>query len=588
MKKFTFLLLALVACAFVMSADELGMEPNRSAIYEDVPSGFERVGNTSIFYDIAYRSAAGPGSQYGISILGEIEEEDGTLRYYSSTYQSGGPGAGFIAAFKVDNYNGRSYSAKYLNALDGSTIYDNGNNAIVMMTARVEAQGTVAARIVYTLKNLGAYPATVSAGVWGDIMIGSNDNAPLSRLLNDEGEAYGIRMKYRDTENSPMLCALFGEGITGVTPHDDYWFGRYSTNYYASEIVGDYTHGSNWMQENGSYDSGLGFCWKNRTIEPGESIDLSYLISVGEVDFDPVTPPAGQDIFTANVAAINFDGWNELNLPHPAHVWGHYEHPYGQEGYIEYSVDGGEWIRIETPLTSGEDYDLPFNMMFDENERELHTLELRFTLGMGNYTEIPGLEWEDVRSFELTVDDAERVYNGEPQTFTITVGGLIDYEVQYTDAGEYTFGIYGDYYMETIGKNEVTLTIDKAQSAVNVVLPEDAEYDELPHAATVTVTAGDGALTVTYIKVGATAGSEQAPTEVGVYYVIVEVAETQNYEGFEGTYGPFEIYDTETAVNELSIVTEDNAAWYTVDGRRVAAPTAPGLYIHNGKKYIVK
>lgn len=29
-------------------------------------------------------------------------------------------------------------------------------------------------------------------------------------------------------------------------------------------------------------------------------------------------------------------------------------------------------------------------------------------------------------------------------------------------------------------------------------------------------------------------------------------------------------------------------AWYTLGGRRVANPTAPGLYIHNGRKYVVK
>ena len=586
MKKLTFLMIALVACAFAMSADELEKPDVRSSIYnyEDIAGVFERVGETSIFYDIAYRSAVGPGYQYGISILGEIFDDEGVPHYYSSTYQSGGPGAGFIAAFKVTDNDGRVYGAQYLDALNGTTLHN------VTMTARVEAQGSVAARVVYSLKNNNPDPVTISAGIWGDIMIGTNDRAPLSELLDENGKAYGIRMKASNDDDAPMLCMLFGGGVTGVEAADKYWFGRYSTNYYASEIVGAYNEGSNWMEQNGTYDSGLGFCWEDRTIQPGESIDLSYLVSVGEVEFDPVTPPGpeGQDIFTANVRAINFEGWNDLSLPHPAHVWGHYEHPYGQEGYIEYSVDGGEWIRIETPLTSGEDYDLPFNMMFDENVTDIHTLELRFTLGMGNYTDIPGLEWEDVRSFELTVSDGEHVYNGEPQQFTVTVAGLIDYNFEYTDAGDYTWGIYGDFDMETIGVNEIVMTIEKAQSEVSVGDLVDVPYDGQPHGADVTVTAGDGALTVTYIKVGTDIVLTEAPTQPGVYIVVVEVAETNNYYGYEGSFGPYEIKQNPTGVEELTISTQDNGAWYTIDGRRVAAPAAPGMYIHNGKKYVVK
>ena len=537
-----------MACGFAMQVNaEPEKVPMRSSIFSSLPSGFEQVGETSLYYDIDYRYAMGPGYQYGYCILGEI---DGL--YYSSTYESGGtsgPGAGFIAAFKVNKGSGYG-TALYLDALHGTT--QDG----VTMTSRIEGQGDVCARIVYSLKNNNNEAVTISAGVWGDIMIGNNDYAPLSSLKNSANEIYGIRMKYENTENSPLLCALFGEGVTGVTPADDYWFGYYYTNYTANAICGNYSAGSNYLVENGTYDSGLGFCWKDRTIEPGETIELSYLISVGEVDFEePVTP--GQDIFTYRVAAINFDGWNDLDVAHPAHIWGHYEHPYGQEGYIEYQVDGGEWIRIEDPLISGEDYDLPFNMMFDKNITDIHTLNMRFTLGLGAYTDLDGLEWEDVRSFELTVDDPVRVYTGEPQTFVVTVAGLIDYEVQYTDAGEYTWGIYGDFDMETIGKNEVILTIDKAQSAVNVVIPEDVEYDGLPHGATVTVTAGDGALTVTYVLVGTANESTDAPTEVGSYIVVVQVAETDNYYGFEESYGPYQIYDNETAVQELTMGTED-------------------------------
>lgn len=43
---------------------------------------------------------------------------------------------------------------------------------------------------------------------------------------------------------------------------------------------------------------------------------------------------------------------------------------------------------------------------------------------------------------------------------------------------------------------------------------------------------------------------------------------------------------TSTAVNTLNAAGDDN--WYSIDGVRVAEPTRAGLYIHNGKKVIVK
>ena len=81
-----------------------------------------------------------------------------------------------------------------------------------------------------------------------------------------------------------------------------------------------------------------------------------------------------------------------------------------------------------------------------------------------------------------------------------------------------------------------------------------------------------------------------APTDIGIYAVIVTVSDGQYYYGIPETiYGEFAIYSGEsTSVSEINAATQDNGAWYTIDGRRVAAPTQPGIYIHNGRKYIVK
>ena len=768
MKKLTTLLIALVVAGFAVQAVAAPAKaPRRSTIFNELPDGFTQLGTTSIYYSVKARDAAGPGTQTGYCILGEIGG-----RYYSSTYEGDdvgwfnttyGEGAGFIAAFQVgDN------QAVYLNAATGTE-----NNGVTM-TSRIEPQGEVAARIVYTLTNNNNTSVTISAGVWADIMIGNNDNAPIERLAH-ENDTYGLKLKYANTENTPLMCALFGAGVTGVTPADDYWFGQYRNNYEAYEIVGRYDSiyeheyqtwyggyyfenevDENYMKENRNYDSGMGFCWKAKTIQPGNSIELSYVISVGEIDYEEPFVP-GDDRFEYHVAAYDIAAWNDLTVPHPAHVYGYYEHPYGQEGYIEYMVDGnrGEWTRIETPLTSGEAFDLPFEMNFDPEITTTHTLQLRFNDGMDNYVPMDGLSWTDVRSFNIEGLE-DRVYTGEPQTYEVTVGEetfTIGENGEYVEPGTYDYSIEGDFDQNTIGVNTVefkidkaqseitytvpedcvydgeahaataqlvkgdgeltityvnaetnetsteapvepgtysvvvtvtetdhyygleetvgTFTIDKAQSEIEYTIPEDCVYDGEAHAAIVELVKGDGVLTVTYVKdardaeastdapvvpgtydvvvtvtetdhyygleqtvgtftikkapcvyqvivpesvehdgeghpatVIVTQGGEPIvtylntktdvisaddPVDIGEYYVIVEIPETDLYEGLPSTmFGPFEIYSGATGLQEMGAAKESNNAWYTIQGIRVPAPTAPGIYIHNGKKYIMK
>ena len=512
MKKFTLLMIALIACAFAMNAGPR-KAPMRSSIYNSLPSGFVQAGESSIYYSIAQRESAGPGNQYGISILGKIGNQ-----YYSSTYGSSGlfgsdnPGAGFITAMQV---NGGT--ASYLTSAGTTTIGG------VSITPSVDGQGDVAARIVYTITNNNNTAAVVNVGAWADIYIGTNDYAPISRLNDNDGNTYALDLKESTAEDTPLLCVLFGEGVTGVTPVDDFWFGRYNNNYEPLEIVGNYDDqlsnlwgGTStdyyWMQENGSYDSGMGICWKNRTIEAGETIEISFLISVGNIPFEPVIPDPdpepGEDIFTYQVEATNIAAWNDLTVAHPAHIWGHYEHPYGQEGYIEYQVDATRgWTRIETPLVSGEDYDLPFDMMFDPAITTVHTLNLRFTDGLGNYVDLDGLEWVDVRSYDVE-EPPTFPYDGNPKTFAILVNGelvVIGAEDEYIDPGFYTVVVAeGEYEENTIGVLTITFSIENT-----------------------------------------------------------------------------------TGVEEVTVANEDGA-WYTIDGRRVVAPVERGIYIHNGKKYIVK
>ena len=787
MKRLTSLLIAMIAVAFAM---EINAGPDsykvrtRAAnpqIYQTKPDPFKQVGDSKMYYSIAMRYfwnsedeyTANPGDQYGVSLLGEI---DGV--YYGCTYgdtrRYNGIGAGFLAALKVDEND-----AQFMNVESGMVNNgDNSSNHGVTMTARLEPHGEVAAKIIYTLTNNNEKAVTVSAGVYGDIMIGNNDYAPLERLVH-EGDTYGLKMKQSLEDGAPLFCALFGEGVTGVTPVDEYWFGFFDHNWSPEQVVGNVyskirgteTHwvwdgpisGHNeetpiydehYLVEDGGYDSGAGFCWKNKRIEAFESIELSYIISVGEIEYEEPFVP-GDDRFEYTVEAYDFEGWNDLSVAHPAHVFGYYEHPYGQNGFIEYQVDGmRSWTRIPTELVSGQEFDLPFDMFFNADVTTTHTLELRFNDGLDNITPMDGLSWTDVRSFNIEgIED--RVYTGEPQTFEVTVGEetfTIGQNGEYVEPGTYDYSIEGDFDQNTIGMNTVEFKIDKAQSEIEYTIPEDCVYDGEAHAATVELVKGDGELTVTYVDTKTGESSTEAPIEpgtysvvvtvtetdryygleetigtftigkaqseitytvpedcvydgeahaataelvkgdgeltityvntetgetsteapvvpgtydvvvtvtetdhyygleqtvgtftikkapcvfdvivpedvehdgeghpatvivtqggepivtylntktdvisaddpvdIGEYYVIVEIPETDLYEGLPSTmFGPFEIYSGTTGLQEIGAARESDNAWYTIQGIRVPAPTAPGIYIHNGKKYILK
>lgn len=293
-----------------------------------------------------------------------------------------------------------------------------------------------------------------------------------------------------------------------------------------------------------------------------------------------------QTDFLYDVEVENIDGWNDLSIAHPVHIRGFYEHPYGQEGYIQYQVDDSErWTQFS--LISGSEFDLTFDMYFDPEKTETHTLNLRFTDGLGSFTDLNGLTWTDVRSYD--VDGIEdRVYNGQPQQFTVTVNGKTSTYVGETNPGIHAYTIEGVYDENTIGVQTVEYTISKGQAQIEVILPGNVEYDGEPHGATVNVIAGDGDVTVTYVNADTGEESNEAPSAVGVYNVVVEVADGEFYNGIKAAnYGQFEIYDRENGIQEIGVDRKGDSQWYTVDGRRVVAPAAPGLYIHNGKKRIV-
>ncbi len=80
--------------------------------------------------------------------------------------------------------------------------------------------------------------------------------------------------------------------------------------------------------------------------------------------------------------------------------------------------------------------------------------------------------------------------------------------------------------------------------------------------------------------------NEMTPTQVAV-------AKTKGWEPMEYDGTSWKLYagvDPSTEVNNVEASeAADQAPWYTVDGVELTEkPTAPGIYIHGGKKVLVK
>ena len=332
-------------------------------------SGYNQVGDTRIYYS---------QGDY-IDIIGRFQDY-----YYGSTYSN----RGYKVALKVNNGTAQMVSCNGAQ-LDG-----------VKFNAWVEPQGELA-RICYAFTNTTDDEVTISAGTHADVMIGNNDRAPITRRKDTTGSTYGLTMS---DGGGAQLCVLFGNGLKGVTSVNDFWFDYYYENESPYQMVGDYSHGSNWMQENGSYDSGMGWCWKNRRIAAGETLVLSYLIGVGEVNLQPSS--------NVEVTPDDPDGWNDLSRPHRLTLSGTYDSPAGLDGTIQYAVeDSEEWHALTDALSSGTDFSQSIVVNFDEG-RPQHTIRLRTVDAVGNTSNLLPIEYVDVasHSFEGT---RNYVYTGD-------------------------------------------------------------------------------------------------------------------------------------------------------------------------------
>lgn len=347
----------------------------------------------------------------------------------------------------------------YTAVCEDGGIYDG-----VRFSSSVEQQGELA-RICYAVTNTNKTDVVVSLGTHADVMIGSNDSAPIERRIDTFGQTYGLTMK---DGNGAQLCVLFGSGLAGVTAVSDFWFGGYYTNYEAYQMVGNYSPGDNYMVENGYYDSGMGWCWKERTITAGSTVVFSYVIGVGEVNLEPNS--------SFEVTPDDPEGWNDLSRPHRLTLNGSYESPAGLDGIIDYAVEDSEdWIALTDTLASGDEFTGSLVAMFDAT-KSTHVIKFRTRDLVGNTTLLHPIEYVDV-SFHTLTGIEEKTYTGDSLFQTNITCDLDEDQFELktyrnnVNAGIASFNLEG-VFPYTIGRKTYTFTIHPQQFTGDVVLDE--------------------------------------------------------------------------------------------------------------------
>lgn len=384
-------------------------------------TGYTQLGDSKLYYAT---------DQYSIDIHGAYNQQ-----FYQSTFGN----SGYQAAIKVGENSAQMIPGS------GTASY-NG----VQVETSIQQQNKYA-RIIYTVTNSSNAAKTVSLGAYADVQIGENDAAPIqTRTVG--GNVFGLTM---DDGTGSQFCVLFGAGISGVAPISDYWFGHYDQNSDVESIVGNYTAGENYMVQNGSYDSGMGWCWKNRTIGAGETMVFSYLIAVGDISIEPNS--------NITVTPNDMTKWNDLSAVQSLFVEGMYDGVLN--GTIEYRVeDSEEWLTLAEDVASGAVFYKSINVQFDAT-KQTHTLRFRTRDMMDNISGETTFAYQDISTYGVTGGIEDKVYTGEPIEQTGLTSDLADetlYQYTYIDnvnAGTATLYFEG-VFPYSIGRRVYTFKIE--------------------------------------------------------------------------------------------------------------------------------
>lgn len=208
-------------------------------------------------------------------------------------------------------------------------------------------------RLNYEIRNAGETVQTISIGGMADVQIAYSDSAPIS--VTDDG--YGLVMTSADNK---LALRFYGEKFNTGDAVDTFWYG-----YFGDRFDNIFVQGS--TNPLTGVDSGISFSWKNRIVEPGETLKFSVIIGVGTVNLPSVVTVNG--IFDADnnekdmETGIQRDSYAELRVNvtdedtefSNISVYGSYdgEEPVKLEN-VELDENGDCIVPINTELSVGE------------------------------------------------------------------------------------------------------------------------------------------------------------------------------------------------------------------------------------------
>jgi len=192
-------------------------------------------------------------------------------------------------------------------------------------------------KIEYEVKNTASYNNDISIATNADIMIGSNDHAPIENLSGNRG--------FKMSGDGAQFMFI-GRDSYGVTNVDTYWFGTYNLRN-SNKYNQSYTY-------QGSYtDSGMAWSWKNRNIAPGETQKYSALIGIGVLNNPPtinITSSVKDTYYRGEI--VNIRGTvNDVDYSDVLTV------KYAVDDGVEYSI-GQKFV----PNGSSKSFDLDFSI----------------------------------------------------------------------------------------------------------------------------------------------------------------------------------------------------------------------------------
>ena len=149
-----FLLLLFMSLSVIALAQARRLSPVQPRVitYGTPPSGYERLGDTNLYYMRKQGGIDAGGVSLGsIDIVGRFGDN-----YYSSTYGNNG----YVVSMQVGNK-----TASFMDCLEGG-ILDG-----VAFRADIEQQGDLA-KVYYTLTNTTENDLNISLGVYDDVAVG--------------------------------------------------------------------------------------------------------------------------------------------------------------------------------------------------------------------------------------------------------------------------------------------------------------------------------------------------------------------------------------------------------------------------------